>query len=175
MHIRLLVIGGLLLCLSAKAQAQELPALNVTMDHQFIHVLNESDQDYQLDLVFCFWSDPADRTPISDRSVRSKDKSMRIRANGVTSMVSEKLAERLEKMDNVQLPSTIALSVEAPDGIFSVCMFQRDESGELTLNEESSRQLTRTIRTMPGYMPGLTARDLHKVFRKSSFEKSEQD
>lgn len=168
MQIRLLVLGGLILCLSASAQAQELPALNVTMDHQFIHVLNESDQDYQLDLVFCLWSDPADRLSFTDKSIR-------IRANGVTSMVSEKLAERLEKMDNVQLPSTIALSVEAPDGIFSVCMFQRDESGELTLNEESSRQLTRTIRTMPGYMPGLTARDLHKVFRKSSFEKNEQD
>jgi hypothetical protein len=165
MHIRLLVIGGLLLCLSAKAQAQELPALNVTMDHQFIHVLNESDQDYQLDLVFCFWSDPADRLSYMDKSVR-------IRANGVTSMVSEKLAERLEKMDNVQLPSTIALSVEAPDGIYSVCLFQRDESGELTLNAESSRQLTRTIRTMPGYMPGLTAKDLHKVVGKGSIEEN---
>lgn len=168
MHIRLLVIGGLLLCLSVKAQAQELPDLNVTMDHQFIHVLNESDQDYHLDRVFCFWSDPADRLSYADKSIR-------IRANGVTSMVSEKLAERLEKMDNVQLPSTIALSVEAPDGIYSVCMFQRDESGELTLNEESSRLLTRTVRTMPGYMPGLTARDLHKDLRKSSFEKNEQD
>ena len=168
MQIRLLVLGGLILCLSASAQAQELPALNVTLDNQFIHVLNESDQDYLLDHVFCFWSDPADRLSFTDKSIR-------IRANGVTSMVSEKLAERLEKMDNVQLPSTIALSVEAPDGIFSVCMFQRDESGELTLNEESSRQLTRSIRTIPGYMPGLTFRDLHKVFKKSSFEKNEQD
>lgn len=165
MHIRLLVLGGLLLCLSAKAQAQEIPALNVTLDHQFIHVLNESDQDYHLDHVFCFWSDPADRLSYADKSIR-------IRANGVTSMVSEKLAGRLEEMDNVQLPSTIALSVEAPDGIYSVCLFQRDESGELTLNEESSRQLTRTVRTMPGYMPGLTAGDLHEVHGKGSIEEN---